>query len=411
MWKNYLKIAFKVFLRRKFFTFISLFAIVFTLLVLILTSSVLDHMLGNHPPESRFNRILGVFRVQLFGEQMFINSSPGYAFLESCLRDLPGAAADCILTEGRESNAYINQAKLPLNIKHTEASFWDMMDFEFLEGGPFGPEDVRQARHVIVINEATRDQYFGGEPATGKFMDLDGRRFRVTGVVANVSRLRNVCFADVWAPLSLLLTDTFRAQNFGSCRGLILVPDPADIPMVKQEFAARVRLFQEANAKEYNRVESWAELYLESIVRESGSFGKAGVTGFFVIIFFMMVLFMFIPTLNLVNINISRIMERESEIGVRKAFGASSRALVVQFVTENVLLTLTGGLVAVVLAFFLLQAINDSGLLPYAQLTVNWRVILAGLALALFFGMMSGVYPAWRMSRLHPAQALRGGER
>ena len=50
-----------------------------------------------------------------------------------------------------------------------------------------------------------------------------------------------------------------------------------------------------------------------------------------------------IPTVNLVNINISRIMERASEIGVRKAFGAPARTLVGQFLVENVLLTLVGG--------------------------------------------------------------------
>ncbi len=50
-------------------------------------------------------------------------------------------------------------------------------------------------------------------------------------------------------------------------------------------------------------------------------------------------LFMLLPTVNLVNLNVSRIMERASEIGVRKAFGASSRTLVGQFVVENLVLT------------------------------------------------------------------------
>ena len=59
---------------------------------------------------------------------------------------------------------------------------------------------------------------------------------------------------------------------------------------------------------------------------------------------------MLLPTLNLVNINISRIMERASEIGVRKAFGASSRTLVGQFVVENIILTLVGGAFGLVLS-------------------------------------------------------------
>ena len=64
----------------------------------------------------------------------------------------------------------------------------------------------------------------------------------------------------------------------------------------------------------------------------------------------IMVLFMLLPTVNLVNINLSRILDRSSEIGVRKAFGASSRTLVGQFVVENVVLTLIGAGIGLVLA-------------------------------------------------------------
>ena len=60
---------------------------------------------------------------------------------------------------------------------------------------------------------------------------------------------------------------------------------------------------------------------------------------------------------------------------------------------------------------FVLQALNASGLIPYAQFTVNLRVFAYGLGLAVFFGLLSGVYPAWRMSRLNPVSALKGASR
>jgi putative ABC transport system permease protein len=112
-----------------------------------------------------------------------------------------------------------------------------------------------------------------------------------------------------------------------------------------------------------------------------------------------------------VNLNMSRIMERASEIGVRKAFGASSRTLVGQFIVENLVLTMIGGAAGLVLSAIALRLLNSSGLIPYAQFQLNLRVFLYGLALALFFGVLSGVYPAWRMSRLHPVQALKGASR
>jgi putative ABC transport system permease protein len=120
-------------------------------------------------------------------------------------------------------------------------------------------------------------------------------------------------------------------------------------------------------------------------------------------------LFITLPTVNLVSINLSRIMERASEIGVRKAFGASSRTLVAQFVMENVVLTVIGGLLAFALATVVLAAISKAQFIPYAVFEVNLRIFAYGMLLAAFFGTVSGVYPAWRMSRMHPVNALRGG--
>jgi putative ABC transport system permease protein len=89
----------------------------------------------------------------------------------------------------------------------------------------------------------------------------------------------------------------------------------------------------------------------------------------------------------------------------------SSLTLVGQFVIENVLLSLIGGLIGFIGSYFVLQAIAGSGLIPYADFQFNYRIFFYGLLMAVVFGLLSGVYPAWKMSRLHPVQALQGGVR
>jgi putative ABC transport system permease protein len=116
-----------------------------------------------------------------------------------------------------------------------------------------------------------------------------------------------------------------------------------------------------------------------------------------------------LPALNLVNLNVSRALERASEIGVRRAFGASRRQLVGQFVLENVVLTTIGGLLALVATEAALRALTASALVPYAEFHVNLRVFGRALGFAILFGVLSGAWPAWRLSRLHPVDALRGG--
>ena len=117
---------------------------------------------------------------------------------------------------------------------------------------------------------------------------------------------------------------------------------------------------------------------------------------------------MLLPAINLVNVNLSRIYERTSEIGVRRAFGASSRHLIRQFVLENVVLCLVGGAIGFLLSAVVLAALNASDLIPYSDFGLSYRGFLAGMGLATIFGILSGLFPAWRMSRLHPVAALKG---
>ena len=118
---------------------------------------------------------------------------------------------------------------------------------------------------------------------------------------------------------------------------------------------------------------------------------------------------MILPAVNLVNLNVSRALERASEIGVRRAFGASACDLLLQFLFENVVISVVGGILALVSAGLLLAALNGSDLIPYAYFTLNWRIASWGFLFALAFGVISGVWPAWRLSRLTPIQALAGG--
>lgn len=120
-------------------------------------------------------------------------------------------------------------------------------------------------------------------------------------------------------------------------------------------------------------------------------------------------LFMLLPALNLVNLNVSRMLERSSEIGVRKAFRATAGRLVGQFLVENIFLTLVGGVLGLALAAGALALLNGSSVIEYAQFALNGRVFAVALGAVLFFGLLSGVYPAYKMSKLPAIQALKGG--
>ena len=419
MLRNYLKLSLKVLARRKFFTFVSLFGIAFTLAVLVFVSALVDHTLAPQAPESRQDRMLVNFRAVMYkdfergGNQW--SSEGGYLLFDRYARGLAGVERLSIFSTAASVASFVNGQKIVSWLKRTDADYWQILDFTFLEGGPFTAADVEAGRAVAVINETTRQRFFGGEAALGRTFEADGQRFTVIGVVPDVPDLRRVPFADIWVPVTTAKSDAYRRELMGGFNALVLAEDPSRLPGIQEEFNARLQDVEFTDPRNYDTIVAPLERPLDAYARRFPVVDQrnpapqgwklvaaASVLG---------ALFALLPIVNLVNLNMSRILERSSEIGVRKAFGASSRVLVGQFVVENVVLTCVGGFLALLLAAVLLRAMNASGWLAYAQLGVNWRIFLYGLLLALVFGVVSGVYPAWRMSRLHPADALKGGVR
>ena len=260
----------------------------------------------------------------------------------------------------------------------------------------------------------------GGSSATphgavGRTIEVGGQRFQVIGVVRDVPILRLVPFADVWVPYTTDRSDTYRQEIVGDMMGLFMARSRADLEGIRSEVRSRAQRVPPDDPKVFKKVTAHAETLFDTAARVLTTGGDAEVQEpgrrLWLALAMLALLFMLLPAVNLVNLNVSRIMERASEIGVRKSFGASSVVLVGQFLVENVALTLIGGAVGLLLSIWLLWLVNGSGLILYADLRMNYRIFLTGLAFAIFFGTVSGVYPAWRMSRLNPVDALKGASR
>jgi len=421
MLRHYLVLATKVLLRRKFFTFISLFGISFTLLVLTIATAMLDHAFGPAAPETRQDRTLAVQYAILYGPHNMTGNSAGFKLFDQYARNLPGVERLSLFTRNFEAFSYVNGQKVQSSMKRTDGEFWQILDFRFVEGAPYSHDDVDQARFVAVINTTTRRRFFGSGPAVGQTIEAFDQRFRVVGVVEDVSEMRNIPFGDIWVPLTTVKSNAYKAQLMGGFNAIALATSRSSLPAIREEFNARLKRVELPNPRQYDtlvapfetKFENFARTIAEATqgfaVRKSPTFAESQAWKAVVAFTVVGILFALLPTINLINLNVSRIMERTSEIGVRKAFGASSQALVVQFVVENVLLTLIGAVIGFVLSLFVLRALNESGIIRYAHFAMNVRVFGFGVLLALAFGLVSGVYPAWRMSRMHAVEALKGG--
>lgn len=414
MLTRHLKLALKVLLRRKFFTFVSLFGTSVTLLVLVLASAMLDDALAPTAPEIHLDRTLFVTYMAMRGEGNEWSGSPGYGFLDRYVRDIPHVERMAVFSGLDQAATFVRGQKVVSSLRRTDAEYWRILDYRFVEGHPFTEADVANGSPVAVLTEATARRLFPDAAAMGKRFETQGKQYTVIGVVKNVSRVRDCAFADLWAPITTLPTDLWRNRLMGDFNALLLADSPRNFRAIKAEFAARLPHVEMTEPDRYKTMSGSPRTRLEVMAGELAGLDShdvprtAAFVGGLVV---LALLFMMLPAINLVNLTVSRIFERAPEIGVRKAFGASTLHLVGQFVTENVVLSVIGGVIGLALAFAALAAINDSGLIPNADFRMNPRILLYGVGLSLVFGVLSGAYPAWRMARLDPIESLRGGPR
>lgn len=440
MFTNYFKLAIKVLGRHKFFTFISLFGISFTLMILMLVTAFLDTELGSHEPLSKRDRM--VFLSQVIMKKMVTDtimnvdstikngvaiydttydysennnstssSSVGFAFLNEQLRNVEGTENQTFYSPNSSFDIFINNNKLTFNGMYVDANFWDVFDFTFLEGRAFGQKEVDNQALALVISKEAAIKYFGkSEGVIGKMVTLEGKNFEVIGV-AKTMRGPQGFNPDVIIPYTNMNANLLENENDfqGGFEAIFLAKTKKDKKTIQAEIKKKAAQIVMPNPEYYNVLElnanTFHETYAKQLLYDEDA--SKSLKKVFWVLVALLSLFVLLPTLNLINLNISRIMERSSEIGVRKAFGASSGNILIQFVFENVILTIIGGFIGFILAFFLLKTINNSQALGNVILSFNFNIFIYSLIICLFFGILSGIIPAYRMSKMQIVSALK----
>ncbi len=415
MLKNYLKITLAVMRRRKFYTFISLFGISLTLTVLIVITSFFDNLFAPNYPEVNRDRSLYISRISQKDTVHNSNSSSDMSlyFIQKYISTLKTPEKVAIVGNSG-INTYLNGQKAFIRIRYTNTHFWEVAAFDFLEGKPFNDETIKSSDNALVLSSDTRDKYFGKDvPVVGKTAEIGNDIFRIVGVVRSCSLLQgHAVVGDVYMPYTADKSFGKNTSYTGRYNAIILAKNKGDLANIQDEFAAllpKIPLQKDGDFTPniiYLRPESAMGSFIYEILGDDESSGK---TLFTTIVLGFALLFMSLPALNLINVNISRIMERASEIGIRKAFGASANTLTLQFIIENIILTVIGGVLALILSSIVIAYFNRVGFsdVPYMDLRINWLVASVAFLLSLVFGLLSGVYPAWRMAKLSVVEALK----
>ena len=423
MLKNYFKIFIKVASQNKLFTFLSLFGISLTIMFIMIFSMTISKITSGSGPEKDLKKIVFCQRVKTRtthngkSENGYSISSCGRSLCEDHLKNIKNAKIISMYS-GPQPWEFIFNSKYQSKLQNqTDAEYWNLYDYKFLQGRPYNKEEVTKSSNLAVITSTLKELLFGSdENVLGKTIRYTSMNLIVTGVVEDPPKTDQNAMGDLYFPYTLIKNNNPSEEYLG---GFIIAfkanssKQFGPIRTEAQEMVARLdaadTLHSVFLSGPYSQVEKMIVGYGDP---EEYSVG----TSLFKYLMFALA-FLLLPAVNLMALNFSRIQERGEEIAIRKSFGAATGVLRGQFLFENILMTLTGGIIGILLSYLVVALFGNSLTLSVAFMnnvpltfSFNYAVFAAALIACLVFGLLSGYLPAVRLSRMKPAIYLKGGE-
>ena len=299
--------------------------------------------------------------------------------------------------------------------KYVDDGFFQVYEFEFLEGRPFTHKEWVNSRKLAVITDKLARRIFGTKKhLVGKELRVASDTLTICGVVKAGSIVSSKSYADLYT-CCYSKDDLFDYWGFNSIQEVIIVSRDG-----KQLRADINEMMNRLNAELKASGENWKFLPPEEALSphwmlglSNNTFNVSYQSGDWVYMLLLILMLLLVPTVNLSGIISGRMESRLAEMGVRKAFGAKKRELLFQIMAENIVLTFIGSVVGLLMAWgivswggiWMLDALGFSYNTAYfvdmndfvATGEMLFAPVVFGIALfvCLFINTLAAVVPAW----------------
>ena len=272
-----------------------------------------------------------------------------------------------------------------------EPSYFKIREKEAVAGRTFSDAEQSSAKKVAVIGGGVAEKFFGNPSASlGKVIKVSGTEFEVIGVLEEESfKMGGFDIND-----SVYVPSSTAEEVFEAKLSEVFIKAHSE-EEVKQTAKEIEDILNEVRGEGEFSVLAQEDM-LEVMDRVTGlvSAALAGLAS----------ISLLVGGIGIMNIMLVSVTERTKEIGIRKAVGANERHILLQFLTEAVVLSLLGGVIGLLLVSVASLALNK-----YTEISslVNGQTVLGAVGFSLIVGVIFGTAPALRASRLDPIEALR----
>ncbi len=403
MLKNYLTITFRTMIRRKGFSLIHVFGLSIGLASCMLIGLYIQDELQYDDFHENADHVYRVLRqFDLPDLQATIETTPP-ALAATIKEQLPDV--ERAVRVGRSSPVVKRgtQEFVETRFLDAESGFFEMFSFPLQHG----QADLNRPS-TLVLSEQMATKYFSDDNPVGQILEIGGEAYEVTGVMANVPAQSHLQFDFV---RSLHFSPDQLNWGFNNHFTYIQLKTGADQANVTRQIAAITKMNQP------EREGSWSDFvpHLQPVTGIHLGLGvgvdisSEGRIMFVYLFGILAVFILLLACINFMNLATARSMDRAREVGMRKALGAQRFQLIGQFLSESILISVIGLVIALLLCWLMIPTLNEFAGKSIAYSTLfNTSPVLFFLGLALCTGLLAGSYPALVLSHFKPARTLKG---
>lgn len=417
MLKHYIKQAIQLIRENRLVSCISMIGTAISIAMMMLIVLVIQIQVANYYPENKRDRMLFVEGIQAKSSERSFQGNMSVETARQCFYELKTPEA---VTAFGETDMTLSlpekQSFREYRIKQVDPAFWQIFSFRFLAGKAFSKADFDAGIQQAVISETTARYFFGATDIVGRELKLDRKNYRVCGVVKDVSKAASTSYANVWIPYTcdpeIMRIYSGNDNISGKLKVAILAHSDADFEAIRNEIRQRQNLYNQQK-------ESYQVSFFDNPITQwdkahgSDGFHRVSWTDYWMETGGVLLFLLLVPAFNLLGVTQASVRKRQTEIGVRKAFGATDGVILKQILYENGVLTFLGGIVGLLLslvAFPLCKdfLLRDSGTSLSGDMVFQPSIFLVALLFCFLLNFLSAGLPAWHISRKAICEALKG---
>ena len=315
------------------------------------------------------------------------------------------------------------QASTNFDLRQTDDAYWKVFDFKFINGKPYDNATFDAAIPVAVLSESVARVVFGTtEGIVGKEFLLNHAPYQVCGVVKDVSTLATNAYGQLWIPYTAggLDKEVWSDNHMGMMSCTILAKSRNDFDIIREEANRRLEAYNKVIGENDWKIVSRNRPYDQE--KQAIAFAanwEPDLPAHRRQQFIIFMILLIVPAINISSMTQSRLRQRVSEIGVRRAFGSTRAEIMMQIIAENFTITLIAGALGMVMSvifaivgssMIFAQEFSDSIVLPEVDITMLLQLdtFLWAFFFCFVLNLLSSGLPAWQASRIGIMNAING---